>query len=46
MDLPVELLEELVAEAKIYYFGKDATIGVPEHYHICVVWHKCRMLHI
>ncbi len=28
MDLPIALLEELVAEAEIYYFGKDAAIGV------------------
>lgn len=36
MDLPLVLLEELVAEAQICYFGKDSTIGVPDHYHICV----------
>ena len=39
MDLPIALLEELVAEAEIYYFGKDAAIGVPDHYHICVKKH-------
>ena len=36
MDIPIALLEELVAEAEIYFFGKETTLGVPEHLHVCV----------
>ena len=32
MDIPIALLEELVAEAEIYFFGKETTLGVPDSF--------------
>lgn len=36
MDLPETLLEELFAEAEIFFFNNGAQIGVPGHFHICI----------
>jgi len=34
--IPRQLLEEAVIEGNIYFFEKNATLGVPGHMHVCV----------
>ena len=34
--MPRQLKEEAVIEGNIYFFEKNATIGVPNHMHVCI----------
>lgn len=36
MELPDSLLESSIEERKIYFFTKNATIGIPNHMHVCI----------
>ena len=36
MELPDSLLESSIEERKIYFFTKNATIGSPNHMHVCI----------
>lgn len=37
MDLPEKLLEDLFAESEVFFFTNGTQIGVPGHFHICVM---------
>lgn len=36
MELPASLVEEMIAENRIYFFRDDSPVGIPGHMHVCI----------